>query len=42
MKNEKQKPVVVKLSEDAGIKDAGNLRAYVVNAGGQIVETASF
>ncbi|HEY4322596.1 MAG TPA: hypothetical protein VGN20_01385 [Mucilaginibacter sp.] len=42
MKKEKQAPVVVKLSKNAGIKSTENLRVYVVNSGGQIVESASF
>src|SRR6266567_3563119 len=42
MKNEKPEPVVVTLSKNAGVADTGGLRAYVVSAGGKIVETAHF
>jgi len=42
MKNERQGPVVVKLSKNAGVKNAENLHVYVVNSGGQIIETAQF
>src|SRR5665213_9584 len=42
MKNERQGPVIVKLSKNAGVKNAENLHVYVVNSGGQIIETAQF
>lgn len=42
MKNPKQSPVTVRLSSEAGIKKTDKLQAYVVDAGGRIIETAPF
>jgi len=42
MKKEEQSPIVIKLSKNAGIKATENLHVYVVNTGGQIIETVQF
>jgi len=42
MKNETKNAVVIKLSKHAGAENSGELRAYVVNSGGKIIETAHF
>ena len=42
MENEKHNRVVVTLSKNAGMEDTGNLHAYVVDAGGKIIESVPF